>query len=458
MIETFPNLSEDLPTYERFLTPSEHHEQSHTLAAEYEAARYTTLGQSTDDRSLYALTVGEGSETALFLGGTHANEPVGSMTCAALAQALARNHDLRARFDYTFVFVPVADPDGAALNRGWFDGPYTLETYVTGGYRADPAQDVEWRFPIEYEQLSFEDAPQTNSVLADLVRTQEPAVVVSLHNGHLGTCYHCLSEEFPALYEPLSSIPPEHGISLYHGEPDVSYMEAYAPGIWSVPTTVDQYEYVATETDVDPGSLDTGGGSLDFARQCRPDAVQLFTEVPYWNVEAATDETFTDRTRREVIVEGLECRQDWVGVVAREYERIAHLLPDGRLTASVDAASGTVGGLADRIERVRSDEAYDEPATRAQAWSQTVAEPYARLLYAGPFLRAIDRAIQSSDKDDTTVLHSARTAVMAELNEQLRRIRKEITPELIPIDDLVAVQARSALTGLAHLNDINHFG
>ncbi|PSQ60810.1 hypothetical protein BRD18_00040 [Halobacteriales archaeon SW_7_71_33] len=132
---SFPEFDTVAPTYDRYLQPHEHRRRGEDLAAEHSAVEHLRLGESTDGRPIHARSVGDGTGTALLLGGAHPNEPVGSLTCDAVAHALAADPDLRERLDCEVVIVPVADPDGAVLNRGWFDGPYDLTTYARGWYR-----------------------------------------------------------------------------------------------------------------------------------------------------------------------------------------------------------------------------------------------------------------------------------------------------------------------------------
>ncbi|ERG88334.1 MAG: Zinc carboxypeptidase, partial [halophilic archaeon J07HX5] len=103
------------------------------------------------------MTVGEGARTALLFGAPHPNELIGSMTIDFLLHELADNDELRASLDYTFVCMPVADPDGVEKNEGWFDGPFTLANYAANFYRPPPHTQVEATFPVEREQYAFDD-------------------------------------------------------------------------------------------------------------------------------------------------------------------------------------------------------------------------------------------------------------------------------------------------------------
>lgn len=456
-IETFPDIESTVPTYRSFFTPHEHRDRLETVAASNAGADLSSIGDSEAGRPIHALTLGEGSTTAMFIGGAHANEPVGSMTCQALLQVLTTDDVLRRSLDYEFVFVPVADVDGAILNRGWFDGPFTVENYALNFYRPDPSRDVEWRFPFEYRQLSFTDPPPENQALADCLREHAPGFVGSFHNAPLGTCFHCLSDPFESLYDPLQAIPNEHDVPLYRGEPDASYMDELADGIFTVPTTVDQYEWATDVPDVDPGELDTGGGTLDFAREHNPDAVQLFTEVPYWRADVAADETPVDRTRAAVLVDGLDARQEIAELFSGYLDDVGASLPETRLAASIRSfADLDPERFEQRKQRIRDADEYDDNATRAQVWSETQLQPFARLLYVGPLLRTVERAIQeTTDPGARAALRSVHRDARQSFHDKLASF--DLDGELVPISELVTIQARSVLTCLSALDDKDYF-
>lgn len=456
--DTFPDVPSTIPNYRSFFTPQEHQEQLTQVADRRADARLSVIGESEAGRPIHALRLGEGSTTALCIGGAHANEPVGSMTCQALVHLLTTDSELSRSLDYEFVFVPVADVDGALLNRGWFDGPFTPENYAMNFYRPDSTRDVEWRFPFEYERLSFSDPPPENEALAGCIRKHSPGFVASFHNAPIGTCFHCLSEPFEGLYEPLQDIPLEHDVPLYRGEPDASYMEELADGIFTVPTTISQYDWAREQPDIDPADLDTGGGTLDFARRHNPDAVQLFTEVPYWRADTAADDTTVDRTREEVLVAGLEQRKEVATLFADYLADISDLLPNTRLAASIERfAEVDVERYARRKRRIRESEEYDEPATRAQVWSETQLQPFTRLLYIGPLLRTVEHALQgTTDPDARSRLRAVHREATHAFHE--RRSSFELDGDLVPIAELVDIQARSVLTCLATLQQKDYFG
>jgi hypothetical protein len=103
------------------------------------------IGYSRLGGALYGVRVGEGDRKVSVIAGSHADEPIGPMTAQMLPAVLAQAFPelLEA---YQFHIVPQMNPDGADVNRTWFEDPPELETYLRNAVREQPGDDIEFGF------------------------------------------------------------------------------------------------------------------------------------------------------------------------------------------------------------------------------------------------------------------------------------------------------------------------
>lgn len=449
-VRPFASLDDAVPRYESFFTVDEHRRRDRALAAEYDHVSYDALGESARGEPLWSLTVGAGSRSALLLGAPHPNEPIGSMTVDFLAHELAENDALRASLDYEFVCVPVADPDGLALNEGWLDGPFTLSNYAQNVYRPPPHRQVEATFPVERDDYAFDEPTPATRAVADLIEAHRPAFVYSLHNADFGGCYYVLSEPMAPLHGTLRSLPGEYGVPLDRGEPEYFGMEAFDEAVYRLETFDDRYE--ALENDEEPSTADLlGGAAHDYARRYDDDVVEFVVELPYFHAPAVADRTELDRSREAVVREGVDRRRDVLREWAAAVRAVDDLLPD---TPMATEGTGTVSHFretdAAKLEWAASADETDAPATTAEAVDERFVRGYYRLRYLGMFLRTLDRTAMASDGAARDRLLDAKAALEELLHDRLREIRAAVDYEVYPIWTLVAIQARAGLICLDH--------
>ncbi len=404
---TFEWIDSAIPRYESFFTVAEHRDRDRALAAEHDHLEYDEHGESANGETLWTVTVGDGDRSALLFGAPHPNEPIGSMTIDFLLHELATNDELRASLDYEFVCLPVADPDGVRLNEGWFDGPFTLSNYAQNFYRTPPDEQVEATFPVEREGYAFDDPAPGTRALMDLIETLRPEFIYSFHNAAFGGCYYYLSEPLEPLYDALSSLPGEYDVPLHRGEPEWFAMEAFDDVVYRLPTFADQFDDVQDQDDVDPEAALLGGNAYDYATRFNEDVVELVVELPYFHDPQIQDRTELERTRADVIQDGVRKRQTL-------------------LEAMRDGA-----------------DAVDEHFLRQ----------YHLLTYLGMLVRSIDRAAMSADEDARETLAETKAALEDVFFERLEDIRTQLDYEMIPIWKLVAIQARVGLLCLDSLQD-----
>lgn len=444
---SFAELDDAIPRYDSFFTINDHHERNRALADEYNHVTYRDLGESAGGDPLWAVTVGNGSRTALLFGAPHPNEPIGSMTIDFLLHELADNDELRASLDYKFICMPVADSNGVRKNEGWFDGPFTLANYAANFYRPPPHRQVEATFPVEREQYVFDDPIPATKALADLIEAHHPDLIYSFHNTGFGGCYYLFTEQLEPLWEPLQDLPGEYGIPLDLGEPEVYDSEAFEEPFYRLLTFDDQYEGAVSDEHTDPEEVLFGGTAYDYARQFNDDVVEMIVELPYFYEPRIGDDTELDCSRETVIREGTERRRE----LLREWQAAAmaveEFLPD---TPMAQEAAGTAFFFEDRyddkIEWAAMSPETDEPATVAQAVDARYVRDYQLLPYVGMLLRTIDHAVMGAVEEEArNRLLDAKDALEDVFHEWIGELQAELDYETLPIWKLVAVQARAGL-------------
>ncbi|WP_217628973.1 M14 family zinc carboxypeptidase [Halopelagius longus] len=433
---------------------NEHRERDRALAAENDHVEYEELGESRDGETLWAVTVGDGDRSALLFGAPHPNEPIGSMTIDFLVHELATNDELRSSLDYTFVCVPVSDPDGVRLNEGWFDGPFTLSNYAQNFFRPPPDEQIEATFPIERENYSFDSPTPATRALADLIDTHHPEFVYSFHNTAFGGCYYYVTEPLEPLYDTLSSLPGEYGVPLDMGEPEWFDLESFDDAVYPLQTFDDQYDAARNDEDVALEEALFGGTAYDYASRGDDDVVEFVVELPYFFDPQIQDRTELDRTREDVIREGIQSRQPLLDAMQSAVESAGEYLPD---TPMAREAAGVASYFEDeyesKLEWAESVAETDAPATIAQRVDERFLEQYHLLTYTGMLLRSIDRAAMSADEDAHERLRDAKAALEGVFQERLGEIRDQLDYEAIPIWKLVAIQARAGLVCLDYLQN-----
>jgi hypothetical protein len=446
-VRSFENLDDAVPRYESFLQVDEHRRRDEALAAEHDSVAYEDLGESPNGETLWAVTLGTGDRSALLFGAPHPNEPIGSMTIDFLLHELAANDELRSSLDYEFVCMPVADPDGVRLNEGWFDGPFTLSNYARNFYRPPPDEQIEATFPVEHEGYSFDDPTPGTRALAELIEAHHPEFLYSFHNTAFGGCYYVLSEPLEPLHDTLTSLPGEYGVPLDRGEPERFIdEETFGDAIYPLPTFEDRFERAQGDENVDPDEPLLGANAYDYASRCNDDVVEFIVELPYFYDPRIGDRTELNRTREDVIREGVEHRRPLVEAMGSAADSVGEFLAE---TPMAREATGVAAYFAEEYERkvewAASAAATDDPATVGQYVDERFLRQYHLLTYIGMLLRSIDHAAMSADEGAHGTLTEAKAALEDAFDERIGEMRAQLDYETIPIWKLVAIQARAGL-------------
>ncbi len=438
----FDDVLARVPDYRRFETWEALRARTAALADEFPGlARVETVGHSTEGRPIDLLTVGHGRRRLLCVGAPHPNEPIGTLTIDFLARALCEDEALRARLDVTLSAIPVSDPDGFVLNEGWFEGDFSPLHYARHFYRPPHREQVEWTFPVDYRTLRFTTPTAETQTVMRVMERVRPSVLYALHNAGFCGVYFYVSHDRPPLYPALHALVDAQGLTLHRGEPEVPYLRTLAPAVYALFGIAETYDYYAARLGEDPAALiEAGTSSDDWLRRLDADAFSIVCELPYYTAPALADATPSGRSRRDVVLEGLDAADALCREIATGFASLARV-PDHRITRSLEAyVAKTPKRLAAERAHAAQPE-FEREATGAEACDATVCTPFHHMLYLGELGRTASLAC-----DD---------ALAGRVDERLRAradaLARASGLRVLSIRPLVAVQAGAGLLTMASI-------
>jgi hypothetical protein len=394
------------------------------------------IGTSRLGEPLWALTVGTGPAQAVVFGGVHPNEPIGALTAIHLARTLVNDAALRGSLGYTWHIVPCIDPDGARLNEGWFDGPFTRGHYARHFYRPAGYEQVEWTFPFSYKDAYFDRMMPETVALMRLIDDTKPAFMCSLHNGEHGGVYYYVSRETPGLYEHLQAIPGALNLPLDTGEPEMPYIEPLADAVFRMSRSEEAYDF-AEAAGLDPSELDAGGSSSAYAEKYG--TLSLVTEVPYWSHPDADDTSPSGQNYADV----LTMRADGLAELGKILsDTLRAVEPDMSVASPFLRASRAFipgFGRAAQQEEFRAGQPdADRPATKAERFGCLDRVHCFRLRYGGMLLRALDGELAIGN--GTPAIREQHAALSAIYDSWVAEAEEGTSSVPIPLGELAAIQ------------------
>lgn len=437
---------QDVPDYPAFLTVDELQASSRRLASSHPGVvQLLTIGQSRQGAPIEALKIGDGPRKALLYAMPHPNEPIGSMTLEYLAQRLSEDDALRRSLGFTWYLVKCVDPDGARLNEGWFKGPFSIERYARHFYRPPGFEQVEWTFPVDYKTLHYHSPLPETRALMTLIEQVRPDFMYSLHNAGFGGVYFYLSHPAPPLYEAFHELVASQGLPLHLGEPEMPYVEAYAPAIYSTVTTAATYEFYLAQTGADPATMiRMGTSSLEYA-QTFGDPFYLVCEMPYFYNPAINDTSPSDMVRRDAILQALARSREHLDFLRQQYDAVRDELTASSpfRTAVQESLESSQQYIAAEENWARSDPRTAEMATVAEKFDNLLVRRFYELLTLGMLVRMIEAQVASHGL--SPALEKAQQASQRAFAAESAELASELRYSVIPIQKLVRVQLGSAL-------------
>ncbi|MFF0409543.1 M14 family zinc carboxypeptidase [Kitasatospora sp. NPDC004745] len=384
-----------------------------------ERCRLREAGRSRAGRPLLLLSVDRGPRAVLVVGGPHPNEPVGTASALRLAGLLL---DRPARPGVSWHLLLCLDPDGAALNAGWLDGPLTMDRHYEHFFRPSFTEQPEL-LPAPGSGLP----PMPESlVLTGLIDELRPFLQCSLHGVDFGGAFVQLTAPVPGLPEQFACSVRRAGIP-----PDVDSFDAIgwaspSPGTYLMPSAdgADRSRALPDRPELSTWSYAGRHGG-----------VTAVLEVPMWAVEAVADgrpHPAVERTVGDAARTLRERAEELSGLLALvpPHTRAAH----GELVRAAEFTLEVCPAVADEwVARWCA-----EPLTVSRVTAAGIVAARIPLRVASMLLRLL------ADTGGPAV-EAARVRAGAVAAESLDRLRAGFGAQWVPVRTQVAHQTRTVL-------------
>lgn len=443
-----------VPDYKEFLTVEELDESSRRLASESPDVEYKRIGESTEGRPISYLKIGEGEKNALLFAFPHPNEPIGSMTLEFLSGYLTENSEVLEDLGYTWYLIKAVDPDGAALNEGWFKGEFDPLKYARNYYRPPGHEQIEWTFPVDYKNLHFHDSPPETRALMSLIDEVKPDFMFSLHNAGFCGVYYYISHPMEELYEDFASLVEGEGLPLHRGEPETPFIEKLYPGVFRMFGIQSSYDFYEEQGVEDPSTIiKNGTSSHDYLQRVTDGkGFTLVCEMPYFYDEALENDAPSDEDRRDLVLDSLKFSEAVHDFVEPRFNKIKELCDeDSRIYRSVsDYIENFQKRHKPRLQHATTTEEYKGKATVAQAFDSKVARRYYQSFIPAMTSRLFKEASEKHP-EKRKMIEDIKTELDDWVSNNVERVLKETSFRVIPIQKLVKVQAGSALITIQNI-------
>lgn len=445
----------EIPDYSEFMTVEELDNSSKKLAEEFSTVKMIKMGESGEGRPISYLKIGNGSKNALLFAFPHPNEPIGSMTVEFLSRYLAENNDLVKELGYSWYLIKAIDPDGAALNEGWFKGKFTPLKYAQNYYRPPGHEQMEWTFPVEYKKLSFNSPPPETRALMKLIDTVKPDFMFSLHNAGFCGVYYYITRPIETMYPEFNRLVETTGLPLHRGEPETPYIKKLNPAIFQMFGIQESYEFYLDNGVEDPQEIIKSGTSSDdyLRRATDGKGFTLICEMPYFYDQAIGDDSMTEYDRRKLNVDAIHFNMGANEFIKERFNKIREYCDqEHRLYTTVaDSIDNFDKRSAPRLRFAETTPVYEGKATAAQAFDSLVARKFYTSFKAAQAARNCLIAAERHPEHKEKIMETKR-----ELDEYVEKLvessLKGTDFEVIPIQKLVKVQVGSALIALYNLS------
>ena len=418
--------------------------------------RVTVPGTSVGGRPIHHVQFGKGSVKALFVGFPHPNEPVGGLTTFSLLTLLKQHARELVDADVEWHVVPCIDPDGAMLNEGWSQRPFSFESYMKGFHRQELQHQVECSFPIRYKRLVFETPTREARILQGLLDSIRPDFYYSLHNNFgTGGAWFLLTRDIgQGYYRELHELLERNGVSLKSDMPYGEFCQQFAAGIKEPTPMWKYYDFLEKVMPAPEKVLQTGACSWDYLAQIKKSAVTLVAEVPYLRHPSDGSPKATSRNLRQLKLR-IDAENKFVTtVILEEWARVeADLDRDspfhrkihtGIIAAKDDLNEGLVSWPM-KTREVLFNANYSRDATEGECFDAYVLDRFIVLCHSHEFVRLLMASKQ------TEAVRQATRRVQSVLDEALADIDRNVDFskfETIDCNALARVQLGSGLTVL----------
>jgi hypothetical protein len=450
----YKEILDKVPAYKEFMAVSELDHSSQQLANEYDNVELVELGKSTSGRPILCLKIGEGKRNALLFAFPHPNEPIGSLTVEFLSQFLAEHSDITDQFGYTWYMIKAIDPEGAALNEGWFKGEFDPVKFARHYYRPAPHEQIEWTFPVKYKKLNFSSPTLETQALIKIIDQIKPEFMFSLHNAGFCGVYYYVTHAIQAMFPKFQNLVNEQKLPLHRGEPETPYLKKLDAGIFQMFGVQEVYDFYEENGVENPADIIIWGTSSDdyLLRKTGGKGFTLVCEMPYFYDKALDNDSESDHNRRKLRLDLLNHMQEVHSFVKPKFQAIRKYCDQSSriFTSIADRVDHFDQRIAPSIQHAKTSPMYEGNATIAQAFDSQVASRY-YLVFGPAMLARLYQDTMMRQPELKTQFESTFVELNHWVEQNIRDLLKGTDFEVIPIQKLVRVQVGSALIAIQNL-------
>jgi len=237
------------------------------------------------------------------------------------------------------------------------------------------------------------------------------------------------------------------------------------PGVYeSCPITA-SYDYYEQFAPGDPAQYITAGAGSDEWAKTVCDPFSIVTEVPYFVSAKIGDETPIGRTRREVVLEGIDRGRRIYELLAKDLTATEGLItrPEGKLLrgAVETFVDSELKSIPSQERWARETSGMDQPATVAQEVDSIYVGVFYKMIVASMLARAIAGELGAENQEECcdggygcscAPKRQILQPILSDLNSHIDRwasdIEENLAYEVVPIKDLIEVQYGALLVVL----------
>jgi hypothetical protein len=409
-----------MPGFGKFCSVAEIHALVADLQRDSTQLEVNVVGQSVNGLPIHHIRTGHGAVKALFVGFPHCMEPIGGITASSLLMLLHRGHRELLDADVEWHIVPCIDPDGALLNEGWTQQPFTFDRYMKNFYVQGVADQVDTSFPIAHKNLVRPGPPSPEGrVLQSLLEKIRPDFFFTLHNAWVGGAFYFVSRDLPQpCQQQIRELMADHGVPVQRRPLFKEMCASYGEGFIEIWSVRNHYDFLERTIAAPEEHLPYGAGSWDYLAQIKPDALTFAAELGYLTHPWDESERPTGRNLRQFKLR-LDADSKYLAtVVLEEWERLKPQLDPANPfyraivggTVLPEKAKLVEGGLPLSLyptSHILFNPQYDKSMTEGDLFNACVIDggffflrvgyQFVRLLKTSPQTDAVRQAIQRLD-------------------------------------------------------------
>jgi len=446
----------DVPHFETFCSVAKLHGLVETLRGESSACTVEVAGTSVCGEPIHHVRFGNGSAKALVVAFPHCHEPIGSLTVFTLMRLLHQGNRALAQADVEWHIVPCIDPDGALLNEGWTQKPFTFRNYMRSRHLQPWVDQVDCSFPITYKKLVFNQPSKEAKILQGLLDRIRPDFFFTLHNWiAAGGAWYGISHDIgQKYYLELHELREQHHIPIQVSIAHQKWCAQFGEGIFELFVTKKLYDDLEQTLPSPERFLPMGAASWEYLAEIKHNAVAFVAELPHLKYPSDGLKSETGQNLRQLKLRLEADNKFLITVILEEWEKVKEDLdtesPFYRkvLHEIVSIREKLCEGMplsASSTQDILFNPAYGRTMTAGERFDTYVGDRFDVLCHSYEFVRLLNGSKQSP------AVRQATERLERLFDEALDDIAKDINLDdfnVIDCDTLAKVQLGSGLIAL----------